>query len=324
MIYNREVQPVTPPFNPQGKEQPSTYFVQDRSNAEELERLQLQDHLLTTAMGGVLSEQPEPHRFTRILDVACGPGGWLIELARVYPNCDVLVGVDISQRMVEYARKQAYDARHDYITFHVMDSLRMLEFPNQFFHLVNLRCGSSFVRTWDWPKLLEEMRRVCRPDGVIRLTEPAILTQSSSPALLRLNALLQHAFVRAGYYFEHTPTGITAHLSRLLKQYGGRRIQVQERPYSLLFQAGTPAGQAFIDDLVHAFRVLRPFLAKWGALPADYDTLYQQALAEMQQPDFAATGELLTAWAAPQPHGYTTEHTTTPQGAERGEEMKDQ
>jgi hypothetical protein len=50
--------------------------------------------------------------------------------------------------------------------------------------------------------------------------------------------------------------------------------------------------------VVHAFRILRPFLAKWGALPDDYEALYQQALEEMQQPAFSATAELLTAWTA--------------------------
>ena len=289
---------MTNALNPHGKEQPSTYFVQDRSNKEEMTRLKLQDQLITTAMGGVLPEQTDTTRFRRILDIGCGTGGWLIELARTCPTCQQLVGIDISKRMVEYAREHAYDARQDHISFHVMDALRMLEFTDGFFHLVNLRFGSSFVRTWEWPKLLEEMRRVCRLDGVIRLTEPAILTQSSSAALLRLCALLQYAFFRAGYYVENTPTGITAHLSRLLTQFGGRYVQVHERPYSLLFQAGTPSGDAFVEDMVHAFHVLQPFLAKWGALLSDYDTLSQQALEEMHQPDFSATAEVLTTWAS--------------------------
>jgi SAM-dependent methyltransferase len=220
--------------------------------------------------------------------------------------------------MVEYAREQAYDARLDYIEFHVMDALRMLEFPDDFFHLVNLRCGSSFVRAWDWVKLIEEMRRVCHPGGMVRITEPAILAQSSSAALLRLNALLQHAFFKAGFYFEDTPTGIIAHLSLLLRNYGGRHIHVHERSYSLCFQAGTEPGDAFVEDVVHAFRVLRPFLAKWGALPSDYDTLYQQALAELHRPDFSAISELLTVWTSPQIHVHTIEHTTTLQSTERG------
>ncbi len=100
---------MTPSFNSQRKEHPSIYFVQDRSNKEELQRLQIQDHLLTTAMGGVLPEQPDPLRFKRVLDIGCGPGGWLIELARTYPDCETLIGIDASTRIVESARKHAYD-----------------------------------------------------------------------------------------------------------------------------------------------------------------------------------------------------------------------
>ena len=39
-------------------EQENTYFVQDRSNMQELGRLVAQDTLFTRAMGGVLAEQP--------------------------------------------------------------------------------------------------------------------------------------------------------------------------------------------------------------------------------------------------------------------------
>ncbi|HLI06498.1 MAG TPA: hypothetical protein VKV40_08020 [Ktedonobacteraceae bacterium] len=39
------------------RERPSTYWVQDRSNAEEMTRLRLQDQLATAGMGGVLAEQ---------------------------------------------------------------------------------------------------------------------------------------------------------------------------------------------------------------------------------------------------------------------------
>jgi len=90
------------PISPEPKrEHPSTYFVQDRSNQDELNRLQIQDHMLTTSMGGVLPEQPDPTLFHRVLDVGSGTGGWLIEAAKAYPSMSLLVGVDASLTYVE-------------------------------------------------------------------------------------------------------------------------------------------------------------------------------------------------------------------------------
>jgi hypothetical protein len=37
-------------------------------------------------------------------------------------------------------------------------------------------------------------------------------------------------------------------------------------------------------------------MRKWTRLPDNYDEIYQQALVEMQQPDFVAQWALLTAW----------------------------
>src|SRR6266852_7515288 len=94
------------PTNPR-RDHPSTYFVEDRSNKEELHRLQIQDQMVTTSMGGVLPEQPDPTIFQRVLDVGCGTGSWLIEAARTYPTMSHLRGIDISSKMVKYARAQA-------------------------------------------------------------------------------------------------------------------------------------------------------------------------------------------------------------------------
>ena len=64
------------------REHPSTYFVQDRRSEVERERITIQDQLLTRAMGGVLPEQQDPNIFSRVLDVGCGTGSWLIEAAQ--------------------------------------------------------------------------------------------------------------------------------------------------------------------------------------------------------------------------------------------------
>src|ERR1700737_669358 len=130
------------------KEHPSTYVVQDRSNEEELLRLTLQDRLTIIAMGGILPEQTDPISFRRVLDVACGPGGWIIAAAQAYPGMS-LIGIDVSRRMIEYAREQAEAQQiSDRVEFHTMDALQMLEFRNAFFDLANMRFATSFMRTW--------------------------------------------------------------------------------------------------------------------------------------------------------------------------------
>jgi ubiquinone/menaquinone biosynthesis C-methylase UbiE len=134
------------------REHPSTYFVQDRDNQEELVRLQLQDQMVTTSMGGVLAEQPDPARFKRVLDIGCGTGGWLIETAKAYPGMTRLFGIDISGKMLDYARTQAKAHQvTDRVEFLLMDALRMLEFLNGFFDLVNMRLVQSFLRIWAGP-----------------------------------------------------------------------------------------------------------------------------------------------------------------------------
>jgi ubiquinone/menaquinone biosynthesis C-methylase UbiE len=279
-------------MNP-SREHPSTYFVQDRANQEELARLQIQDRMATEAMGGVLSEQPDPAIFQRVLDVACGPGGWLIEVAKTYPSIPMLVGVDVSSKFVEYAKAQAEaEGVSDRVQFRSMDVLRMLEFPSDYFDLVNQRLGGSFLRTWDWPKILQEMRRVALPGAVIRITE-SDSSETNSPALTRLLQILIEVLHQSGQTFTQGKYGPASELTHLL----GLGLQnVQARPHTLEYRGALADGQPYYENTKHVFRTLVPYFRKWTRLPEDYEAIYQQALSEMQQPDCMTTWRLLTVW----------------------------
>jgi ubiquinone/menaquinone biosynthesis C-methylase UbiE len=279
---------------PHKKEAPSTYFVQDRSNEEELKRLRIQDQMVTTGMGGVLPDELDASKFQRVLEVGSGTGGWVIDMAQRYPTMS-LVGTDISIRMIEYARAQALAAHvEDRVEFRRMDALLMLEFRYDSFDLVNLRFGSSFLRTWDWPKLLSEFLRVTRDDGIVRITEGEVSPQNTSPALTRLYEMLLCAFSRAGHHFEYGSTGLISYLPQLLTQHGYQQVHMKN--YALEFRTGTPEAQMWNEDVARVFRTTRPFLEKWGCASKDFDATYQQALADMQQPDFHITWNIVSAF----------------------------
>jgi hypothetical protein len=82
-----------------------------------------------------------------------------------------------------------------------------------------------------------------------------------------------------------------------MQQHGFQ--QIQERAYTLTYRAGTTAGQLFAENMRIGFRTSMPFLQKWLRLPDDHQTLYQQMLTELEQPDFIATMDLLTVWGTP-------------------------
>src|SRR5947209_12887767 len=135
----------------------NVYF-NDPESVAEMARLLDQDRLITTGMGGLLAERDNNFSgLHRILDVACGPGGWAQEVAFAHPDLEV-IGFDISQAMIDYARAQARVQGLDNVSFRVMDMLAPLDFPDQAFDLVNARF-INFLPAAGWSKLMQELGR---------------------------------------------------------------------------------------------------------------------------------------------------------------------
>ncbi len=278
------------------KGHPNTYIVQDQSSQDELTRVDEQDRMYNEIVGGVLPEQPDPSRFQRVLDVGCGSGRWLVETAKTYPTISQLVGVDISVKMLEYAQAQAETAGvSDRVKFQTGNGLIALDFPEAFFDLVNMRLGMSWVRKWDWPKLLHEYQRVAKPGGMIRITEVSIPEpENRFPATARLMELICQAFYQASHFFAPGPDGVIAHLAEQMSKHG--IIDVQTRVYDISFHKDPQTRHAAVNDVQRLGRTFAPFIRKWVEFSDDYDALYRQVVQETQQPDFELSTRLLTAW----------------------------
>lgn len=272
-----------------------TTYVADPNDELEMTRLVQQDSLITQGMGGLFPEQSDLSSIHSILDIACGPGGWALQVAQTYPEIEV-TGVDLSIRMIMYARAQALIFDVPNAHFRLMDVLKPLDFPDGSFDMVNARLLFAFMPPPSWPTFLQECLRVTRPGGIIRLTE-CEFPLTSSPAVEEINALTIRAFHLAGKSF--SPDGhhiaITPVLSSFLHDAGCQNIQ--QKAHVLDYSAGKKAREYFYSDYKTSFQVGLPFLLKSGLTTAEaFNTLYQQALKEIWSEEFRAIQFFLTVW----------------------------
>lgn len=272
----------------------NTYVIDDKSGAE-MARLLDQDRLMTREMGGLFPEREDLAGISRILDVACGPGGWTQEVAFAHPEIDV-VGVDISSAMIEHARAQAKMQRLENVRFEIVDARKPLPFPDGSFDLINARLIVGFMLPSAWPALMSEYLRLLRPGGVLRLTEGE-WAWTTSPAFERLQLLFTRALYESGQSFSPTGAhlGITPVLNRIMRNAGFTHIQ--SKAHGVDISSGTQAHQGYFNDVRSAFPLVHPFLQKWvGTTKEEMQSLHQEALTEMLADDFCGLWFIYTIW----------------------------
>lgn len=270
-------------------------YIMDQENVSEMTRLIEQDRLITAAMGGLFQRQLDLAPVHDLLDIACGPGGWDMDVARSYPDKHV-TGVDISRLMITFARTQA--AVHELPNTHflVMDVTRSLRFPDASFDFINARLLFSFMRPQKWPHLLRECMRLLRPGGILRLTE-CEMAHTNSPAFEALGGFLGQALKRAGQSFspDGRTVGITPCLRNFLRDAGF--ADIQHEAYAIDWSHGAPGHEGTVQDFVIGLKLGQAFLVGAGVTSdREYSRLYEQAVNHMQEPGFYAIWFYLSAW----------------------------
>jgi ubiquinone/menaquinone biosynthesis C-methylase UbiE len=275
--------------------QSENVYFNDPENVAEMARLLGQDRLITKGMGGLFSERSDLSGVHRILDVACGPGGWALEVASTYPEVEV-VGVDVSRAMIAYANTQARVQGLNNASFLVMDIQKPLNFPDGSFDLVNARF-INFLPAAAWPLLMQEFGRITRRGGTIRLTESEWWYFTNSPALENLNAMIIRALKRQGESFSRSGrfTGVLPMLGRFLLDAGC--VSVNYRSHVIDYSYGTEAYEGFRHDAGIVFKLFQPFIVRMGvATQEEVNQLYEQMQLEMGNDDFRGLMLPLTAW----------------------------
>ncbi len=272
------------------------YYILGDSQAEGVHLIE-QDRNFTTSMGGLLPEQSEETiaRIHTVLDVACGPGGWVLGMAQAHRDMHV-TGIDISNNMIDYATIQARSSGLDNASFQVGNITQPLDFPDVSFDLVNARHIEEVIPVAAFAPLFKEIMRVTKPGGIIRITgsEWGVTTSAAYEKLMKL--LLQAAQISGlNFSADGRNLGIAPWLRRFLRDAGC--VNIQERASALDFSAGAAQQQSGYQDLTVAFELMQPFLTALGVTTQQEVTRLQQQLSvEMLEEHFRGLVFTLTAW----------------------------
>lgn len=276
----------------------NNYFI-DPENAAEMARLMHQDRLTSLGMGGIFPERDDFSPVHDVLDIGCGPGGWVLDMAFEHQKINI-TGIDISRIMIEYARAQAFTQGLNNANFRVMDATKPLDFPDNAFDIVNARFIFAFMPPSAWPALMQECTRVLRPGGILRLTESE-WNLTSSFGYETLHGLTAQALKKAGKSFspDGRNVGITPMLGQFLQQAGCQDIQ--HAAYMLDYSAGTNMQDILYQNLMAFFMLIKPFLlAMQVTTEEEFDVLYHRMLAEIMLDTFRGISFVLTTWGTGQ------------------------
>jgi ubiquinone/menaquinone biosynthesis C-methylase UbiE len=123
--------------------------------------------------------KPQPHEF--VLDVACGPGAFVLAIA---PRVRFVSGIDLTPEMLRQARQFQAEKQILNVAFACADADH-IPFPDASFDLVS--CQHAFHHITKPELVLMEMIRVVKPQGRLLILDP--LAPESDPKFELFNRI---------------------------------------------------------------------------------------------------------------------------------------
>jgi ubiquinone/menaquinone biosynthesis C-methylase UbiE len=270
-------------------------YVLDSESPAELARLIQLDRFMTKGMGGPLAGVNDLSSIHKVLDMACGPGGWVLDVAFAHPEIEV-IGIDSSKTMINYAEARARSQQLPNASFSLMDITRQLDFPDGSFDLVNARFLFSVLSREQWPPFIAECTRLLRPGGVLRLTELMDGGATNSPAKESLHACFCEALWRTGYGYSVNgrSIGVTIMLPHLLRVADYQNVR--HIMHALEVSTGTEAYSDFYRNSEITYQLAKTyFLNTYVTTEDEFTRLYDQMLIELLADDFCGMWHYMTA-----------------------------
>ncbi len=204
-----------------------------------------------------------------ILDVGCGSGRWVLEMAVQFPNSNVF-GLDrVTPDVERLPLGDGVNQRPANATFVAGDILQGNNFPDASFDYVHMRLLYSAIPAVRWSFVINELVRMTRPGGWVELVEGG-LPPAGGPAMNMLHNLTIEGGNKIGLDMT-----VGSRIGAYLQSAGLTNVQAQEMPVPLGVQGGR-IGRLMALDLYEILKAGRGLsVARGTATAEDYDRALQ-------------------------------------------------
>lgn len=240
---------------------PGTHFFLPCDD-EEADRLVIMHFLIKYAFSGnvvapvidnlrLKIEENKGYR-PKVLDVGCGPGTWILEMATEFPNSE-FHGIDLRTMFPSSIKPQnTHFLQHDYF--------KNLPYADESFEFVRMRSMLGFTTHTQLLHLLSEIQRVLKPLGFIEILDVEYRVQRPGPICEAfLNQQLHNTMQKKGIEFM-----ASHHLSTLLmaRPADGGFVDVHQRKVTVPIGWGGQLGEVHAQNLCSLLQSIHPEMKK--------------------------------------------------------------
>ncbi|CAG8593890.1 9251_t:CDS:2 [Ambispora leptoticha] len=242
---------------------------------EEVDRLQslhfLLHHIWQSNFSSAMEEKLQ-RGGAKVLDVGCGPGTWVLEMATNYPLSS-FTGIDISATFpIEIKPQNA-----TFIQANIFDGLT---YPDSHFDFIYLRHLAVALTDEQWQKtVMIELVRILKPGGMIEIMESDVHWSKEGPILQNFMRIYIEDLGSRGI-----DLSTVKEIPELLR-HNNRLVDFHQdmRQYSIGKWAGR-VGELAADNAVQMFRILKcRYAATLRCSNDEYEILLSKLLNEIDE-----------------------------------------
>ncbi|KAI8060532.1 hypothetical protein BC940DRAFT_151765 [Gongronella butleri] len=238
---------------------------------EETERLVILHFLLKYVLKGNVAVPIESMTLkqpgTQMLDIACGCGTWVLEMAADYPEADVY-GIDLLPNFPTSVKpSNAHFCQHNYIS--------SLPFPDNSLDYVHVRLMLGLLTNTQMQRLLGEIARILKPAGTVEIVDVDYRVQHPGP----LTQALVNEQLYSVFQQRHIDWQQCHHLSTVLMTQPSKHgfIDIHQDTSSIPLGWGGQVGQVHGQCFEGFLNAIRPALRESVQCPGTWNPTTMEA-----------------------------------------------